>query len=93
MQYVYLPTNNGLLDEFTGQWNHHGIGASSRQSPFAQWCSAMLTTMDESNLINWQTYGIDYDSPIDINIGPLYNDGNNGINHFFNALKILESQT
>lgn len=119
LQYVYLPRINASLEEFTRQWNHHGIRTAGHQSPLALWYSAMLTAPDESSIINWQTYGIDNDGPIsDIetnnnvvvpeshlqlseqqlqelerNVDPISDDGNNGIDHFVNTVRIIESFT
>ena len=117
LQYVYLPRINASLEEFLSQWNHHGIRTTSHQSPLALWYSAMLTAPKESNVLDWQTYGIDYDGPIpDVdtdncvvvpepliqvsdqqlqqlqhNVDPISDDGNYGINHFLNAVRIVES--
>ena len=90
---------------------------TGHQTPLALWHTGLLNVPDESNIINWQTYGIDWDGPItevvtDNNIvvpdsqvhlteqqfhelhdsvDPLSDDGNNGINHFLNALRIFLS--
>jgi hypothetical protein len=64
LQYVYLPRINSSLDEFKNQWNHHGIRTTGHQSPLALWHNGMFNVQDESNLINWEAYGIDYDGPL-----------------------------
>ena len=64
LHYVYLPRINASLDEFKSQWNHHGLRTTGHQSPLALWANAMIRATDESNVINWQTYGIDNDGLI-----------------------------
>lgn len=86
--YIYLRTMVYLMIAKASEI----IMAPSHQSPFVLWYSAMLTRMDESSLINWQTY-VYYDSPIiDINMPLTMLEIMESI-IFFNALKILESQT
>ena len=117
LQFVYLPRINASLTEVRSQWNHHGMRTTRHQTPLALWHTGLLNVPDESNIINWQTYGIDWDGPItevvtDNNIvvpdsqvqlteqqfhelhnsvDPLSDDGNNGINHFLNAVGIIEN--
>lgn len=64
LHYVYLPRINASLHEFKSQWNHHRLRTTGHQSPLALWYNAMICAPDESNVINWQTYGIDNDGPI-----------------------------
>ena len=64
LQYVYTPRINASLLEFTSQWNYHGIRTVGHQTPLAMWYTGLLTVPQESMLINWQTYGINYDGPL-----------------------------
>lgn len=116
LQYVYLPRINSSLCEFKNQWNHHGMRTTGHQSPLALWHMGMLNVQEESDLVNWEAYGIDYDGPLaDIvtnndvvvpdsltltdrqlqelegSVNPLTDDGNNGINHYLNVLRIVEN--
>ena len=75
----------------------------------------MITAPDDSTVINWESYGIDYsmsappietnnnvmipNSDIELNeaqlcylqqmVNPSQDDGNNGIQHFLNAVHIV----
>ena len=60
LQYVFLPRINRSLAEFQRQWNNHGLRTSNHQSPLALWHTNMITTPDDSTVINWESYGIDY---------------------------------
>lgn len=64
LQYVYLPRINSSLCEFKNQWNHHGMRTTGHQSPLALWHMGMLNVQEESDLVNWEAYGIDYDGPL-----------------------------
>lgn len=56
------------------------------QSPLALWANAMIRATDESNVINWQTYGIDND-------GLLSNiDSNNNVVVPESSLQLCEQQ-
>ena len=86
LHYVYLPRINASLDEFKSQWNHHGLRTTGHQSPLALWANAMIHATDESNVINWQTYGIDNDGLIS-NI-----DSNNNVVVPEASLQLCEQQ-
>ncbi|XP_028404454.1 uncharacterized protein LOC114527067 [Dendronephthya gigantea] len=60
LQYVFLPRINVSLAEFRRQWNHHGMRTANHQSPLALWHTNMITVPDDSTVINWESYGIDY---------------------------------
>ena len=60
LQYVFLPRINTSLAEFQRQWNNHGLRTSNHQSPLALWHTNMITAPDDSTVINWESYGIDY---------------------------------
>ncbi len=60
LQYVFLPRINVSLAEFQRQWNHHGMRTTNHQSPLALWHTNMITAPDDSTVINWESYGIDY---------------------------------
>ena len=84
LHYVHLPRINASLHEFKSQWNHHGLRTTGHQSPLALWYNAMAR--DESNVINWQTYGIDNDGAIS-NIG-----SNNNVVVRESSLQLYERQ-
>ena len=63
LQYVYIPRINASLEEFVRQWNYHGMRTSHHQTPIALWNNGMLNLQD-SSVINWETYGIDSDGPV-----------------------------
>ena len=86
LHYVYLPRINASLDEFKSQWNHHGLKTTGHQSPLALWANAMIRATDESNVINWQTYGIDNDGLI-----PNIDSYNNVVVHE-SSLQLCEQQ-
>ena len=70
LHYVFLERINMSLAEFQRQWNHHGMRTTNHQSPLAIWHTNMIRTPDDSTVINWDTYGIDYESsahPIETN--------------------------
>ncbi|XP_046839481.1 uncharacterized protein LOC124433742 [Xenia sp. Carnegie-2017] len=116
LQFVYLPRINASLAEFVTQWNYHGLRTCSHQTPMAMWQTNMLLESDESSLINFELYGIDFEGPLpDIitsnnivvpnsdveltdeqfqilndQVNPMSNDGDNGINHYLQALHIIE---
>ena len=64
LHYVFLPRINASLSEFRLQWNHHGLRTSRHQSPLALWQTSIIRTADDSPLVNFQDYGIDYDGPV-----------------------------
>ena len=64
LHYVFLPRINASLSEFRLQWNHHGLRTSRHQSPLALWQTNIIRTADDSPLVNFQDYGIDYDGPV-----------------------------
>jgi hypothetical protein len=64
LQYAYLPRINSSLDEFTRQWNYHGIRTCQHQTPLALWNVGMLNLKEDSKVINFDTYGIDPDGPM-----------------------------
>jgi len=64
LQYVYLPRINKSLEEFKSQYNHHNIRTCKHQTPLALWHMGMLNLQPDSNIINWETYGIDPDGPM-----------------------------
>ena len=70
LHYVFLERINMSLAEFQRQWNHHGMRTTNHQSPLAIWHTNMIRTPGDSTVINWDTYGIDYESsahPIETN--------------------------
>lgn len=64
LQFVYLPRINASLVEFRSQWNHHGLRTANHQTPLALWHTNMLTVPDDSPIVNWEAYGIDYTGPV-----------------------------
>ena len=60
LHFVYLPRINASLEEFRNQWNYHGIRTCNHQTPLEMWQSNMITVLDESPLINIDSYGIGY---------------------------------
>ena len=60
LHFVYLPQINASLEEFRNQWNYHGIRTCNHQTLLEMWPSNMITVLDESTLINIDSYGIDY---------------------------------
>ena len=60
LQYVFLPCSNTSLAEFQRQWNNHGLRTSNHQSPLVLWHTNMITTPDDSTVINWESCGTDY---------------------------------
>lgn len=68
LHFVYVPRISRSLQEFTQQWNHHGIRTASHCSPLALWHSGMISSPNDSLLdIDLDSYGIDYDTvmPLD----------------------------
>ena len=63
LHFVFLPRINASLFEFMEQWNHHGLRTSRNQSPLAIWQSNMIPLTDESPLVNFDEYGVDYGGP------------------------------
>ena len=64
LHFIFLPRINASLFEFRKQWNHHGLRTSRNQSPLAIWQSNMVPLTDESPLLNFNEYGVDYEGPI-----------------------------
>ena len=62
LHYVSLERINISFAEFQRQWNHHGMQTTNHQSPLAIWHTNIIRTPDDSTVINWDRYGIDYDS-------------------------------
>ena len=64
LQFVYLPCINVSLAEFRNQWNHHGMRTANHQTPLALWQTNMLNVTDDTPIVNWEAYGIDYSVPV-----------------------------
>ncbi len=64
LHYVFLPRINASLSEFTSQWNHHGIRTVSNQTPLALWQTNIHTMPDAPTIVNYDTYGVDYDASL-----------------------------
>jgi hypothetical protein len=63
LQFVFLPRINESLQEFKRQWNHHGLRTTGHQTPLALWQTHMLSIVDDSPLLNFDEYGVDYEGP------------------------------
>ena len=63
LHFVFLPRINASLFEFMEQWNHHGLRTSRNQSPLAIWQSNMIPLTDESPLVSFDEYRVDYGGP------------------------------
>lgn len=63
-EFIFLPRINASLFEFREQWNHHGLRTSRNQSPLPIWQSNMTPLTDESPLVNFNEYGVDYGGPV-----------------------------
>ena len=64
LHFVYLPRISASLTVFENQWNHHGISTCNHQTPLAMWQSSIITTLNESPVIDTDSYGIDYEGPV-----------------------------
>ncbi|XP_028408223.1 uncharacterized protein LOC114530807 [Dendronephthya gigantea] len=64
LHFVYLPRTNASLTEFACQWNHHGLRTMNHQTPLTLWQTDMINLSEESPLVNFEEYGIDYDGPV-----------------------------
>ncbi len=47
LHFVYLPRISASLQEFRGQWNHHGLRTMNHQSPMALWHTGMLNLVQD----------------------------------------------
>ena len=63
LHFVFLPRINEALSEFKRQWNHHGMRTTAHQTPLALWQTHMLSVVDDSPLLNFDEYGVDYEGP------------------------------
>lgn len=117
LHYVFMPRIKSSLAEFCTQWNYHGLRTVGHHSPLALWQTSLLAAPDEPTMLDYDSYGIDYDGPLpevitDNNVevpdcllqlteeqlhnlqqvvDPTSDDGNNGVFHFLETLKILET--
>ena len=64
LHFVYLPRINASLAEFISQWNHHGLRTMNHQTPLMLWQTNMINISEESPLVNFDEYGVDYDGPV-----------------------------
>lgn len=66
LHWVFLPRITRSLEEFTVQWNYHGIRTVGHTSPLALWSYGMvsLSAIDDT-LADLNSYGIDYEVPIE----------------------------
>lgn len=62
LHFVFLPRIAKSLDEFTLQWNYHGMRTAAHNSPLALWNAGMLIGGDfDASTECLNHYGIDYD--------------------------------
>ena len=64
LQLIYLPRINASLNQFTEQWNFHGIRTAGYQSPKALWPAGIIHSMDDAVLCEPEYYCIDFDSSV-----------------------------
>ena len=64
LHFIYLPRVKTSLKEFKRQWNHHGMRTANHQTPLALWQTNMINIPDDSPLVNFDEYGIDYTGPV-----------------------------
>jgi hypothetical protein len=63
LHFVFIPRITRSLEEFTSQWNYHGIRTAGQSSPIALWNSGMLLRNYSSlqNPPDLYHYGVDYE--------------------------------
>ena len=64
LHYVFLPRIANSLEEFTVQWNYHGIRTVGHTSPLALWSYGMVSLNANDDMVgDLHSYGIDYEVP------------------------------
>ena len=64
LHYVFQPRIAMSLEEFTVQWNYHGIRTVGHSSPLALWSYGMVSLNASCDLVaDLQSYGVDYGVP------------------------------
>jgi len=62
LHYVFQPQIAMSLEEFTVQWNYHGIRTVGHNSPLALWSYGMVSLNASGDLVaDLQSYGVDYE--------------------------------
>ena len=68
LHFIYLPRIQASLDEFTSQWNNHGMRTGRHLSPLAIWTSSMLQSAVNDNDDLYQAqgdlYGVDFEGTV-----------------------------
>lgn len=68
LHYVFLPRINNSLKEWKSTWNNHKISTEGHLSPIQLYTQGMLQCgyrgMEDSNNIDLNEYGIDYNGPV-----------------------------
>lgn len=64
LHFVFLPRINASLSEFKQQWNYHGLRTARHQAPLAIWQTNVIPLTNDSPLVNFNEYGIDYGGPV-----------------------------
>ena len=61
LHYVFQPRIAMSLEEFTVQWNYHGIRTVGHSSPLSLWSYGMVSLNASCDLVaDLQSYGVDY---------------------------------
>lgn len=64
LHYVFQPRIALSLEEFTVQWNYHGIRTVGHSSPLSLWSYGMVSLNASRDLVaDLQSYGVDYEVP------------------------------
>ena len=63
LHFVFLPRINEVVLEIKRQWNYHGMRTTAHQTSLALWQTHMLSIVDDSPLLNFDEYGVDYEGP------------------------------
>ena len=84
LHFVFLPRIAMSLEEFTAQWNYHGIRTAGHSAPLALWSYGMVSFQSNDNIVDLNNYGIDH--------GVLCEDTSDGIivfrkTSFFSMMK------
>lgn len=62
LHYVFQPRIAMSLEEFTVQWNYHGIRTVGHNSPLALWSYGMVSLSASGDLVaDLQSFGVDYE--------------------------------
>ena len=92
LYHVYLPRVNRSVDEFVRQWNNHSLRTMESRSPLQLWTVGMLQLPQDVRLnqVHVQPpYYHHWDVDL-MQINPMIDDGNHGIEHFLTACDLLQ---